>query len=109
MPSKDRRCSQSEDSEERSDDELENETSAWDTDGSGNAGAHICHTTRRNPSRSTIGWIPDDRWGLGDLRSAFREAQIERLSPPLRMPSSDDPAPVESTPLKTVIPSRPDL
>ena len=57
-------------------DERDNEIGARDTDGHSNATAHICDTARGSTSRRTIGWIPDDRGDLGDLRFAVREAEI---------------------------------
>src|SRR5215469_7259176 len=61
----------------RNNDERDDEIGARNTDGFGDAGTHVCDTARGSTSRRTISYVPYDRRDLGDLRSAFRETEVE--------------------------------
>ena len=47
-----------------------------DTHGFGDVGAYVFGSKRKCPARSTIGSVPGNRGGVGDLRPALREIEI---------------------------------
>ena len=62
----------------RSPDELEKQTGLGRFDRSGNDAAYIRATPRKHHARCRCGAISPDRWSLGDIRFALREAEIAR-------------------------------
>ena len=61
----------------RDTDELEDQISARGGHGFGYAAANVCTSERQFAATGPIGSVPIDIWGLGDLRFALREAEIE--------------------------------
>ena len=59
------------------DHDLENQTHPWDIDSSSHALTDVCDSARRGATRRAIGAVPGDCWGVGNLRSAFREIKVK--------------------------------